>query len=162
MPSTIVLPRRRWLLFLGALAIAVLYSRQSSLPSSVRFIPSFGQRSSTRSCEKPTERYAGIAQGRWVPKPYVMTDERIEEEYGTRWWPCQRDWNPSWKEKPQDPQLKAEMLHRRMLRIASYDWNSTATGRPLPWNGTEIIVQALNSERGIIMIGGAAKTEVTS
>ena len=105
--------------------------------------------------KKPSKRFARLSSGTWVSKPFIVTRERLRAEWGAVDWATQRQWNKSWKEV--DQVIAGELAETRMLQVASYDWRSDLDDQPLSWNGTELVLRALNSERGIVMIGGAKK-----
>ena len=84
-----------------------------------------------------------------------MTRDRLVEEWGPNGLSAQQQWHDSWKQVEQA--VADELAEQRLLRISSYDWHSELDERPLAWNGTELVLRALNAERGIIMIGGARR-----
>lgn len=89
-----------------------------------------------------------------MPKSTRTTTASLREEFGRGDFECPRERTAASVEG----QIHWELSMRRLLRVSSFDWHSEATGGPIPWNGTELIIRALNSAHGILLIGGTSQS----
>ena len=89
-----------------------------------------------------------------MPKSTRTTTASLREEFGRGDFECPRERTAASVEG----QMHWELSMRRLLRVSSFEWHSDATGGPIPWNGTELIIRALNSAHGILLIGGTSQS----